>query len=125
MCLFFVFFFFVFFFFCQYHNSFDNCCFVVYSEVKECELLILVFLKIIFTIWVNVFLYFQQFDLEGLPCLETTEIRTQNLSNIIKKHKAHTDTYLNPNRQTSAGFRAMEEGLISRGGRNLRLPLHF
>ena len=25
--------------------------------------------------------------------------RTQNLSNIIKKHKAHTDTYLNPDRQ--------------------------
>ena len=32
----------------------------------------------------GVFLYFQQFDLEGLPCLETIEIRTQNLSNIIK-----------------------------------------
>ena len=28
------------------------------------------------------------------------EIRTQNLSNIIKNHKAHTDTYLNPERQT-------------------------
>ena len=44
--------------------------------------------------------YVQQFDLEALPCLETIEIRTQNLSNIIKNHKAHTDTYLNPERQT-------------------------
>ena len=23
---------------CQYHNSFDNCCFVVRSEIKECDL---------------------------------------------------------------------------------------
>ena len=32
-------------------------------------------------------MYFQQFDLEGLPCLETIEIRTQTLSNIIKKQQ--------------------------------------
>jgi len=37
--------------------------------------------------------------LQGLPCLETIEIRTQNLSTIIKNHKAHTDTDINPDRQ--------------------------
>src|SRR5574340_889213 len=40
------------------------------------------------------------------PCLETIEIRTQNLSTIIKNHKAHTDTDINPDRQdkTSSSF---------------------
>src|SRR5574337_825061 len=41
---------------------------------------------------VKVFLYWKQLGLQGLPCLETIEIRTQNLSTIIKNHKAHTDT---------------------------------
>src|SRR5574341_1374484 len=37
---------------------------------------------------VKVFLYWKQLGLQGLPCLETIEIRTQNLSTIIKNHKA-------------------------------------
>ena len=42
----------------------------------------------------------------ALPCLETIEIRTQNLRTIIKNHKAHTDTDINPDRQdkTSSSF---------------------
>ena len=39
-------------FLCQYRNPYDNCFFAVYSKVKGCELLILFFLKIVFTIWV-------------------------------------------------------------------------
>ncbi|MEL1186872.1 hypothetical protein AADW37_10070, partial [Campylobacter coli] len=44
--------------------------------------------------------------MQGLPCLETIEIRTQNLSTIIKNHTAHTDTDINPDRQdkTSSSF---------------------
>ncbi|MEB2874902.1 hypothetical protein ACG9XQ_17770, partial [Acinetobacter baumannii] len=55
---------------------------------------------------VKVFLYWKQLGLQGLPCLETIEIRTQNLSTIIKNHKAHTDTDINPDRQdkTSSSF---------------------
>jgi hypothetical protein len=51
-------------------------------------------------------LYWKQLGLQGLPCLETIEIRTQNLSTIIKNHKAHTDTDINPDRQdkTSSSF---------------------
>ena len=55
---------------------------------------------------VKVFLYWKQLGLQGLPCLETIEIRTQNLSTIIKNHKAHTDTDINADRQdkTSSSF---------------------
>lgn len=51
-------------------------------------------------------MYWKQLGLQGLPCLETIEIRTQNLSTIIKNHKAHTDTDINPDRQdkTSSSF---------------------
>ena len=35
--------------------------------------------------------HWKQLGWQGLPCLETIEIRTQNLSTIIKNHKAHTD----------------------------------
>ena len=51
-------------------------------------------------------MYWKQLGLQGLPCLETIEIRTQNLSTIIKNHKAHTDTDINADRQdkTSSSF---------------------
>ena len=55
--------------------------------------------------------------MQGLPCLETIEIRTQNLSTIIKNHKAHTDTDINLDRQdkTSSSFPPeMEKIYLSR-----------
>ena len=68
-------------------------------------------------------MYWKQLGLQGLPCLETIEIRTQNLSTIIKNHKAHTDTDINADRQdkTSSRNKFKLKKIILKTGNSLAL----
>ena len=67
-------------------------------------------------------MYWKQFGWQGLPCLETIEIRTQNLSTIIKNHILCP--WDSPGKNTAVGWHAfLQRIFLTQGSNPPLLPL--